>query len=75
MRIEASVERGVLRPDREWWIGFWILDSMPWIPDSWYWIPVFVSGTWNLDSNRFRISDSLSCIPDSKTQNSTVPQT
>ena len=24
---------------------------MPWIPDSRYWIPVFVSGTWILDSN------------------------
>ena len=29
---------------------FWILDSMPWIPDSRYWIPVFVNGTWILDS-------------------------
>ena len=37
------------------------LDSTPWIPDSRYWIPVFVSGT--------RILDSLSCIPDCKTQN------
>ena len=27
----------------------WIL---PRIPDSRYWIPVFVSGTWILDSNR-----------------------
>ena len=29
-----------------------ILDSKPWIPDSKYWIPVFVSGTWILESNR-----------------------
>ena len=29
----------------------WILDSTPWIPDSRYFIPVFVSGTWILDSN------------------------
>ena len=30
----------------------WILDSTPWMPDCRYWIPVFVSGTWILDSNR-----------------------
>ena len=30
----------------------WILDSSSWILDSRYWIPVFVSGTWILDSNR-----------------------
>ena len=29
-----------------------ILDSMQWSPDCYYWIPVFVSGTWILDSNR-----------------------
>ena len=29
----------------------YILDSTPWILDSRYWIPVFVSGTWILDSN------------------------
>ena len=41
----------------------WILVSMSWTPDSRYWIPVFfISGTW--------IPDSLSCIPDSKAQNS-----
>ena len=28
------------------------LDSIQWIPDSRYCIPVFVSGTWILDSNR-----------------------
>ena len=41
----------------------WNLVSMPWTPDSRYEIPgFFVSGTW--------IPDSLSCIPDSKAQNS-----
>ena len=30
-----------------------ILDSTPRIPESKYWIPVFVSGTWILDSNRW----------------------
>ena len=40
--------------------SFWILNSMPWIPDSRYWIPVFVNGTWILDSG----------ILDSKTQDS-----
>ena len=30
----------------------WIPDSTPRISDSRYWIPVFVSGTWILDSNR-----------------------
>ena len=39
---------------------FWILDSMPWIPDCRYWIPVFVNGTWILDSG----------ILDSKTHDS-----
>ena len=29
----------------------WILDCTPWIPILRYWIPVFVSGTWILDSN------------------------
>ena len=29
-------------------LGFWT----QWIPDSRYWIPVFVRGTWILDSNR-----------------------
>ena len=33
----------------------WIVDSKPGIPDSTYWIPVFVSGTWIPDSNRFGI--------------------
>ena len=40
------------------------MHSTPWIPDSKYWIPVFVSGTWNLDSQ------SLLCIPVSRTQDS-----
>ena len=30
----------------------WILDSTSRIPDSRYFIPVFVSGTWILSSNR-----------------------
>ena len=30
----------------------WALDFSSWIPDSTHWIPVFVSGTWILDSNR-----------------------
>ena len=29
------------------------------------WIPVFVSGTWILDSHYSGIPDSLGCIPDS----------
>ena len=37
------------------------------IADSRYWIPVFVSGTWNPDSVS-AIPDSLSYIPDYKTQ-------
>ena len=53
---------------REW--KSWILDSNPRIPDSSYCIPVFVSGTWILDSNRLWDPDSLSCIPDSKAQDS-----
>ena len=32
---------------------------MPWIPDSRYCIPVFVGGTWILDSNRQRDSGFL----------------
>ena len=39
----------------------WILDSMPWIPDSSYWIPI-------LSRILSRIPDSLSCILDSKAQ-------
>ena len=37
----------------------WILDSMPQIPDSRYWIPVFVSGTWILNSSRYLNSGFL----------------
>ena len=40
------------------------MHSTPWIPHSKYWIPVFVSGTWILDSQ------SLLCIPVSRTQDS-----
>ena len=29
----------------------WILDPTQWIADSMYWIPVFVSGSWTLDSD------------------------
>ena len=40
------------------------------IPDSSYWFPVFVSGTWILDSIVSGILDSLSCILDSKAHDS-----
>ena len=58
---------------RQSWIldsGFWILDSTPWIPDSSYWIPIFVNGNTIPDPKICRIPDSLSYIPDSKTQDS-----
>ena len=35
------------------------MDSTIQIPDSRYWIPVFVSGTWILDSNRLWDSEFL----------------
>ena len=42
----------------------WILESTPRIPDSRYWIPVFVSGTWILDSKcdlvRFQVLELYS---------------
>ena len=41
----------------------WILDSTLWIPDSRYWIPVFVSGTWIVDSIVSGMPDSLSRVP------------
>jgi len=41
----------------------WILVSELRILDSRSWIPVFVSRTQILDSNRYWIPDSLSCIP------------
>ena len=45
----------------------WILDSTPWFPDSRH-------SQWNLDYGlqTFRILDSLSCIPDTKAQDSGV---
>ena len=49
----------------------WILDSTPWISHSRQLIPLFVSGTigfWILILSR--ILDSMSCIPDSKAQDS-----
>ena len=47
-----------------------ILYAMPWIPDPRYWIPVFLVklGFWIPIISR--IPDSLSCIPDSKAQDS-----
>ena len=46
-----------------------IQDSAPQIPDTRQWIPgFFASGTWILILIVSRIPDSLSCIPDSKTQ-------
>ena len=65
----------------------WILDSTPWIPDAGYWISVFVCGTWdsafqslareNELSFSFslvlsEIPNSLSCILDSKAQDSGI---
>ena len=49
----------------------WILDSTLWIPDSRYWIPDSLSvkvGFWI--SIFIGVPDSLSCIPDSKAQDS-----
>ena len=46
----------------------WILDSTSWIPDARYWIPVFVSGTWILDSIVSGILDPLSGMPGSMTR-------
>ena len=43
----------------------WILDSTSWIPDARYWIPVFVSGTWILDSIVSGILNPLSGMPGS----------
>ena len=37
----------------------WIMDSTPQIPDPTYWIPVFVSGTWILNSSRYYDSGFL----------------
>ena len=36
-----------------------VLDSTPWSSDSRHWILVFVSGTWILDSSRYRDSGFL----------------
>ena len=49
---------------------FHVTDSGFRIPDSRYWIPVFLSGTWIPDPLVSGISDFLSCIPDSKAQDS-----
>ena len=51
-------------------LRFWILDSTPWIPDSNYWISIFANGNWIPDPKICGFPDSLSCIPDSKTQDS-----
>ena len=48
----------------------WSLDSKPWIPDSRHLIPVFSRGTLDWIPILSRIPDSLSCIPDSKAQDS-----
>ena len=37
---------------REFKTVLWILDPTRWIADSMYWIPVFVSASWTLDSDR-----------------------
>ena len=37
---------------REFETVLWILDPTRWIADSMYWIPVFVSASWTLDSDR-----------------------
>ena len=62
-----KVDRPMLRNPRQ----SWILESTPRIPDIRHWIPVFVSGTWILDSKcdlvRFRILER--CILDSEAQN------
>ena len=53
----------------------WILESTPRIPDIRYWIPVFVSGTWILDSKcdlvRFRILELYSGF---RSQGLRIPQ-
>ena len=60
----------IFQPERESKQS-WILDSTPWIPDSWYWVSDFL-----IAESGFRIPivsgipESLSCIPDSKAQDS-----
>ena len=55
----------------------WIQDGVGfWIPRRRFrltgtWVQSFVSGNWILDSN-YEIPDSLSCIPDSKVQDSAL---
>ena len=48
----------------------WILDSKPWIPVSRHLIPVYSRGTLDWIPILSMIPDSLSCIPDSKVQDS-----
>ena len=48
----------------------WIQDFTPCIPDSRYWIQAFVNGTWFWIPVVGGIPDSLTCIADSKTQDS-----